>query len=134
MKRTTMNSGKNDDRISHNRLQQECWQHLWNVYPQSRYACWHTKNEDIPYPNETKQSYIIRRSRDKAVGLLPGVWDLVLYWKGVLYLFDIKMGKDTLSDAQIRFRDKVLENGGQACVIEDLHTFELVTKVIFHGH
>lgn len=109
--------------MTHNQLQQKCWQYLWNTYPESRYTCWHTKNEDVPHKGESKQSYIIRRSQDKAVGLLPGVWDLVMYRKNVLYLFDIKVGKDKLSDHQIRFRDQVLSNGGQAFVIPSLEDF-----------
>lgn len=124
---------KKEQNPGHDRLQQQCWQHLWNTYPQSRYLVWHTKNEAIPYPGESKKQYIIRRSQDKAKGLLPGVWDLVFYWKGVLHLFDIKVGKDRLSDDQIRFRDQVVSQGGRAYVIEELVTFIEATKNIFNG-
>ena len=109
--------------LSHNQLQQKCWQYLWNTFPATRFTAWHTKNEDIPHKGETKKSYVIRRSQDKAVGLLPGVWDLVWYNKGVLYLFDIKVGKDKLSENQIRFRTMIESNGGKAFVIPDLETF-----------
>lgn len=119
--------------MTHNQLQQKCWMYLWNTYPESRYLAWHTKNEDIPNKSETKKEYIVRRSQDKAVGLLPGVWDLVLYWKGVLFIFDIKVGKDKLSEQQIRFRDQVISQGGQAFVIETLEVFETQCKNIFYG-
>jgi hypothetical protein len=118
--------------LSHNQLQQKCWQHLWNTYPESRYLCWHTKNEDIPHKGETKQSYIVRRSQDKAIGLLPGVWDLVFYWKTCLYIFDVKVGKDKLSENQIRFRDNVISQGGQAHEINELDQFIIITKQIFN--
>lgn len=108
--------------------------HLWNTYPESRYTCWHTKNEDIPHRGETKKEYVIRRSQDKALGLLPGVWDLVMYRTGKLYIFDVKVGKDKLSDSQIRFRDMIIQNGGEAYEINDLESFIEITKNIFNGN
>lgn len=119
--------------LSHNQLQQKCWQYLWNKYPESRYTCWHTKNEAIPYPGETKKQYIIRRSQDKAIGLLPGVLDLVFYWKGVLHAFDMKVGKDKLSDEQRRFIDSITKQGGKVYEINCLDDFINATKEIFHG-
>lgn len=119
--------------MTHNQLQQKCWQHLWNEYPTSRYCAWHTKNEDIPHKNETKKEYVIRRSQDKAIGLLPGVWDLVLYFKGVLHIFDIKVGKDTLSEKQLRFEDAIVKNGGISYEINTFDTFVEQCKIIFNG-
>lgn len=117
--------------MTHNQLQQKCWQHLWNEYPASRYLCWHTKNEDIPHKNETKNEYVIRRSQDKAIGLLPGVWDLVLYFKGVLHIFDIKVGKDKLSEKQLRFEDAIINQGGISYEINTFDTFVEHCKTIF---
>ena len=119
--------------MGHNRLQQQCWVHLWNTYPESRYSCWHTKNEDIPDKSETKKEYIIRRSQDKAIGLLPGVYDLVLYWKGVLHIFDIKVGKDKFSEQQLRFRDAIIKQGGKDYEIKLLEDFITFTKNIFEN-
>jgi hypothetical protein len=109
--------------MKHNQLQQKCWQHLWNEYPQTRYCAWHTKNEDIPHKAETKKDYIIRRSQDKAIGLLPGVWDIVFYWKGILHIFDIKIGSDKLSDNQRRFEESILKQGGSSYEIRTLEEF-----------
>lgn len=117
----------------HNQLQQQCWQYLWNTYPESRYCMWHTKNEDIPRKGETKKEYIIRRSQDKAIGLLPGVWDFTMYFRGILYIFEIKVGQDTLSDAQIRFQQNIVRHGGQSYVIHDLETFKKIVDSIFHA-
>lgn len=121
-----------EEQLSHNRLQQKCWQHLWNEYPESRYCAWHTKNESIPHKGETKKEYVIRRSQDKAVGLLPGVWDIVFYRKGILYIFDIKVGKDTLSDEQLRFEKCILEQGGKSFIVESLETFSNICTSIFN--
>jgi hypothetical protein len=64
--------------------------------------------------------------------LLPGVWDLVFYWKTCLYIFDVKVGKDKLSENQIRFRDNVISQGGQAHEINELDQFINITKHIFN--
>lgn len=119
--------------MTHNQLQAYCWKHLWNTYPEARYCCWHTKNEDIPYKGETKDSYVKRRSQDKAIGLLPGVWDLVLYQKGILYIFDVKIGKDKLSEKQQRFEKAILEQGGVSLEIRNLDDFVEHCKIIFNG-
>lgn len=117
--------------MTHNQLQQQCWQHLWNTYPLTRYCAWHTKNEDIPRKGETKKDYIIRRSQDKAIGLLPGVFDLVLYWNHILYIFDIKIGRDVLSEQQLRFKEAILMQGGIAFEIRTLDMFIEHCRQIF---
>ncbi len=117
--------------MSHDQLQQKCWIYLWNYFPESRYTCWHTKNEDIPHKNESKRDYVIRRSQDKSKGLLPGVWDLVLYHKGILFIFDIKVGKDRFSDTQIRFKEQIERNGGESYEIKDFESFVNVINSIY---
>lgn len=119
--------------MTHNQLQQQCWMHLWNEYPQSRYSAWHTKNEAIPAKGESKKDYVIRRSQDKAVGLLPGVWDIVFYRKKVLHIFEIKVGNDKLSKEQLRFEKQTLDNGGRSYVISDLDMFKKIIKSILYG-
>jgi len=119
--------------MAHDQLQQKCWMHLWNDYPLSRRCAWHTKNESAPFPGESEKQYTIRRSQDKAKGLLPGVLDLTFYWKGVLHIFDIKVGKDKLSDAQIKFIEAIEAQGGKHYVIKEFSTFEIALKQIFNG-
>ncbi len=113
--------------ISHDRLQSECWQYLWNMYPQTRKLCWHTPNEQRPYPGETKKEYIIRLSQAKAIGVVKGVVDLVFYWKGVLHIFDIKIGNDSLSEDQKLFIKAVVAQGG---VFYEIRTLEQFIKII----
>lgn len=117
--------------MTHNQLQKLCWEYLWNYFPESRYTCWHTKNEDIPHKSESKKDYIIRRSQDKAIGLLPGVYDLVFYRQGVLHIFDIKVGHDKLSENQIRFKDQIIKQGGRAYEIRTLEEFQQIIQEIY---
>lgn len=57
----------------------------------------------------------------KTTGLVPGVFDLLFYWKNCLYCFDIKIGKDKLSENQVKFMLAVSKNGAFCC---EIHTFE----------
>lgn len=135
----------------HDRLQSQCFLHLWNFYPESRHLCWHTPNELIPTPTlcvdplkgETALSYI-KRCKDeymstyvrklsvmKAIGVLKGVVDLVFYWGGVLYLFDIKLENDRLSNDQKLFIQSVIAQGGRFDEINDLEQFKAICNFIF---
>ncbi len=108
----------------HDRIQQECWIYLWNTYPQTRRLLWHTPNELRPYPKENERQFMIRLSQAKAIGVMKGVWDLVFYWKGVLYIFDIKIGNDRLSEEQLDFERQVIAQGGKSFIIESTQQFK----------
>jgi len=118
---------------SHDRIQQELYVYLWNKYPQTRGCCWHTPNEfsqDDYFKNrvlgvigkqnwlsklidECKTRNIIFMKRRKDIGVLKGVTDLVFHYKGILYMFDIKIGTDKLSDAQKDFIKANEAQGGK---------------------
>lgn len=115
---------KDEQLYGHDRIQQECWMHLWNMYPQTRRLMWHTPNELRKHKGESEREFIIRLGQSKASGVMKGIWDLVFYWKGVLYIFDIKIGKDRLSDEQKDFRDKVEAQGGKSFVIDTVQQFK----------
>jgi hypothetical protein len=115
-----------EPKMTHDRLQQEIYNYIYNQYPQTRGNCWHTPNEFIPdtfiqkqcglflkgkIPNwlagifklYIEKHFVHQLSKRKQIGVLAGVTDLVLYWNGVLLMMDIKVTGDTLSDAQLRF-------------------------------
>lgn len=117
-------------------LQAQCFQWLWNNYPETRLLCWHVTNEMKPWPAETleeflqrcptarpgdypifgykgesKQHFSRRIAQAKAAGLVPGVWDLHFLWKGTLFLFEFKVGHNKLSEAQIAFEAATEKHG-----------------------
>lgn len=98
--------------MNHDQLQKQCFDYLWNTYPQTRRCCWHTPNEQRRYPGETAHHHMTRLSQAKSVGVLKGVVDLVFYWKGALHTFDIKIGNDKLSDDQKKFIAAIEAQGG----------------------
>lgn len=110
--------------LSHDKIQQEVYNYLWNYYPATRRCFWHTPNELTPDTfitdrikwskqvipkwlsdiiSQWHKNFVVKLSKRKAIGVLAGVTDLVLFWSGTLYMFDIKIGKDRLSEAQIAF-------------------------------
>jgi hypothetical protein len=109
---------------THDRLQAECFQWLWNTYPETRYCCFAVINEMklLSFVPKHMRARIIGVL--KAIGLLPGVWDMLFYWKGVLYGFDIKVKKDVLSDRQKKFREAIEKQGGICHTIGDLEDFQ----------
>ncbi|MDP3561711.1 MAG: hypothetical protein Q8R83_06010 [Legionellaceae bacterium] len=142
--------------MSHDRIQQECFKWLWNQYPNIRRTFFHCPNEYAPggeymereirgylkrvqklVPgwlqtifSSAKKDHIIKLSQRKAIGLLPGVTDLVFYYQGVLYMFDIKIGKDSLSDAQLDFIAAMEDQGGKFYEIESLIQFQSIIQEI----
>lgn len=113
--------------LSHDRIQQEIFQYAWNQYPQSRRCMWHTPNEFHRPRGMSKQEHMIILSQRKAIGVLSGVTDLVFYFQGVLYMFDIKIGNDTLSSEQREFINANIEQGGQ---FFEINTLEEGKKII----
>ena len=123
---------------THDGIQQKVYEYIWNNYPQARRCFWHTPNELTPdtfvqmavkgelardpkkfLPQWIKnilfswqQNFVIKLSKRKSIGVLAGVTDLVLYWKGTLYMMDIKIGRDCLSEAQQKFIAANIQQGG----------------------
>lgn len=117
----------------HDRLQQECYTHLWNQYPATRRTCWHTPNEFHRQKGMTAKEHMIIISQRKAIGVLSGVVDLTWYWKGTLYMFDIKIGRDTLSVAQADFITANVSQGGVFHEISTLYQFQSIVSEIMKG-
>lgn len=116
---------------THDRVQQNCFQYLWNTYPQTRRTFWHTSNELAPYPKEKESDFKKRIFYRKAIGVLPGVTDLVWYWKGCLYVFDVKVGNDVISESQHLFVDAIEAQGGKFYEINNLEQFKnVVDKLV----
>lgn len=97
---------------SHDRIQQEIFNYAWNKYPQTRMCMWHTPNEYTPHAKETQQETLKRLSERKRIGVVKGVLDLSFYWRGILYILDVKIGTDSLSDSQLSYIAAIVAQGG----------------------
>ena len=81
--------------MTESQLQARFWEHVWNNYPQLRFHMWAVPNDAIGQWTSTKD--IIRSRELKATGLLTGVWDLHLFWKGRLHIIETKLPGNSLT-------------------------------------
>lgn len=131
-----------NEKYTHDRLQQEIFQYIYNKYPETRGNFWHTPNEFIPdtfiqaqvkrifgdkIPSFLvnifelhKKHFVSSLSKRKSIGVLAGVTDLTGYWSGRLLMMDIKLPGDSLSDAQLRFIKANELQGGTFIEINNL--------------
>lgn len=98
------------------RMQAECFQWLWNNYPETRYSFFHVPNESI---GGARYGVI-----QKAKGVVPGVSDNFWFWKKCVYIFEFKVDGGSLSDNQKLFISKMKENGFDVEVIWSTEEFK----------
>ncbi len=120
-----------ENKFSHDRLVSECFLFTWNEYEDTQRLVFHPNNETRPFKNETKEEYMKRLSLNFAIGVVKGVVDLIFYWKSRLHVFDIKLPGDTLSDEQVDFMQKVVNNGGTAHTIINLDQFKTIFVALY---
>lgn len=67
----------------------------------------------------------------KALGVVKGVTDFIFYFKGKMYAWDIKIGRDKLRPDQVDFITKVKNQGGDGGEIRSFEEFvELVKEIV----
>lgn len=103
-------------------FQAACFQWAWNALPQIRKLLWHVPNGGARNAREA--------SKLKAMGVVPGVHDMHLLWKGVLYTFELKVGLNSQSSEQIKWGEMVRANGAKTYEIRDLEQFQQIIKKI----
>lgn len=92
-------------------LQAQLWKIAWNEFPKSRRHIW-------AIPNGAKRSQY-ERTVSKATGTLAGVWDLHCFYQGKFYIFELKVGKNTLSAEQRQYGEAMEKNGAICHVIRE---------------
>lgn len=106
----------------HDKLQSECFMYLWNEKPELRYLCFTTRNNLTSQEGDLQSK--IKMGQMKAMGTVKGTTDLVFYFAGRLYGFDMKVGKDKLSKEQLEFISQLKANGGAGGEIRSLEQFK----------
>ena len=100
-------------------LQATCYQWLWNNYPQTRRCMAHVPNGGSRNKVEAAQL--------KAAGVLAGVHDLFFYWKKQLYWFELKVGSNVQSEAQLLFGEAMKAQGA---ICYEVRTFDQFKEII----
>lgn len=79
--------------MTEERLQSEFWAWAWNTHPQARHHMWAVPNGlHLSAPQAAKA---------RATGLLPGVWDLHIFWRGKFHIIETKTGNNGLTRDRI---------------------------------
>lgn len=87
-----VSEGKNGLSQSEDNMQYKIWQRLWKDYPFLRRRVWHVANQ-----RKDRQE----ASRVQSMGVLAGVWDLHMYFRGQYIIFEGKVGKNQLTTDRI---------------------------------
>ncbi len=91
----------------------------------------HCSNES--YFGENRESAIIQMALLKKQGFLPGVPDWLLFWHCPMYglrfaAIELKIGRNDLSESQIKFRDRWIKVGGIYAVCRSMDEIETTIK------
>lgn len=105
---------KNEDQ-----LQAHCFQWAHNILIKYQAPIW-------AVPNGGRRS-IIEAQKLKATGVISGVHDVHLLFKGTLYTFEFKFGNNIMTSDQGRFAEKVTAQGG---VWYEIRSFEQWQEII----
>lgn len=120
--------------VTHDRRQAECFLWAYNYFPQVRQLLFAVPNEQKMLAGKSPKMKAFLISVLKGIGLTPGVFDLLFWWRGKLYGFDIKLPGDRPSNAQQAFAQKVAENGGICYYVETLCEFQAIFKQILQDN
>lgn len=113
---------------AHDKLQSDCFMWFWNTYPEHRYLMHSNLGNLTTQISGTAGA--IKMGQLKSMGIVKGVLDLEFYYRGVLYVFDIKIGPDKLSKEQLSFISKIEEHGGEALEVRSIEQFQNFIKNI----
>lgn len=123
------NKSQSETDPSELQLQAQCYQWAFGTYPQIRGLLWHVANEMKPHPKETIEEFRIRINKAKAAGLVKGVSDLHMFYKG-FHVFELKVDYNKLSTEQVEFGRKITEQGGHFYEIRNIQTFQNIIRTI----
>lgn len=127
---------------SHDQLQSRCFLWLWNEHPELRYL-FHTNFCDIKIPERVLRAVAgktigndarrIILSQLKSIGLVPGVFDFEMFYRGRLSFIEIKVGADRLSPEQNAFKERNAEHGARFFECHTENEFILAIQDILNG-
>lgn len=97
--------------MTEDQLQAACFQWAWNNYPELHYCMWHVPNG--------KRRTRVEAAQLQAMGVIPGVWDVHIYYTNQLHIVEFKVGANDLTAGQVRFGQRVGEQGARRLIIHD---------------
>lgn len=117
-----MVSNKLAQNPSESKIQGECFAWLWNYHPETRRCFFAIPNGGRRNPREAMTL--------KATGLIAGVPDTCLVWKGRIYFFEFKTEKGLLSESQIKFIPSLEKQGAIVYICKSFEDFKDIIGMI----
>lgn len=96
------------------KLQQDCYLHFHNSYPELRGTLWMVHNN----AKDARQGAIL-----KGMGMVKGVSDLMFLHDKTLYCIELKTEQGRLSPEQKQWGEQIVAQGGWYVVIRTLKDF-----------
>lgn len=97
-------------------LQAKCFQWAWNEHPHTRGLLFHVPNGGLRGKREA--------NRLKAIGVVPGIPDLILLWDERAYGFELKSEKGTTSKDQKKIHSIWAGQSIDVCIVYHLDQFK----------
>lgn len=108
--------------MTEDQFQAELFQWTWNTFPQTRRLLFAVPNGGFRSPGQVKLL--------QATGVISGVADLIFFWKGRTYVFELKVGKNRMQAAQEEWRDLIVGHGVSHYLISEEHNGRAHFKAI----
>jgi hypothetical protein len=100
-------------------LQGACFRWAWNTHPETRLLLFHV-------PNGGSRNSPVEGAQLKAVGLIPGIPDMLFVWKGKLFAFEFKAKGGKLSPSQLLIQSTWLDQYVVVWTISSEETFKTI--------
>lgn len=103
------------------KIQSDCFVWLWNYMPETRgLLCYNLAN------SKNK----VDGAQNKAMGLIAGRSDMVLYWKSIAYMFEFKTEIGKQSSTQKEWQKTIENQGFKYYIVRNLIEFKEILKTI----
>jgi len=105
--------------MSEAQIQAACVTWLWNTYPQTRGLFFAVNNNS---------EHVARAMNRKAVGLVAGVSDTILLWRGRALLIEFKTPTGKQSAKQKEWQERAEAQGFRYYIVRSLEDFQDLIK------
>ena len=100
-------------------LQAYCWQWLYDTHPETRKCCWHVPNGGA----RTK----VQAAQFTGMGVVAGCSDMHFIWRSRLYIIELKVLANHITEAQERFIRATVDQGA---IFYECRTFKKWVEIM----
>jgi hypothetical protein len=114
-----------EKQLSESAIQASCIKWCWNTHPETRGLLFEVNNNPLNGVDGANR---------RALGMIKGVSDTILLWKGKAYLIEFKDAKGRQSTDQKAWEATVAQQGFNYFLVRDLCSFqELIHSILSYS-